>query len=92
MRDLTFYLVNTLPLLEPHLAVCLHFSHPLESQIPFGQDRLTEIANSTDSGVFQALRRFVLPMCCSIDTTHEHACDWQLFCGHWTTETLKLTV
>jgi len=29
-----------------------------------GQDRLTEVGHSVDSGVFQAFRRFVLSMCC----------------------------
>ena len=92
MWDLTIYLVNTPSLLESHTAVCLHFSRPLETQIPFGQDQLTEVANSVDGSIFQALRGIVLSMCCSIDTTHKHTCDRQLLCGHCTTETLKLTV
>ena len=29
-----------------------------------GQDRLTEVGHSVDSGVFQAFRGFVLSMCC----------------------------
>ena len=50
--------------------ICLRFSHSLETRIPFGQDWLTKVDHSVDSGIFQALRRFVLSMCCSIDTIH----------------------
>ena len=64
MRDLTFYLVKMPPLPVPRLdvdigrllqtdrnsstPVCLHFSRPPETQIPFGQDRLTEVGHSVD--------------------------------------------
>jgi len=40
-----------------------------------GQDRPTEVGHSVDGGVFQALRGFVLSVCCGIDTTCEHTCD-----------------
>ena len=67
--------------------VCLRFSHPPETRIPCGQDQLTEVGHSVDGSVFQALHRFVLSMCYSIDTTREHAYDrWRilkLFCGSW---------
>ena len=81
--------------------VCFCFSCPPETQIPFGQDRLTEVGHSVDSSIFQSLRGFVLSMCCSIDTIHEHACDsrwvvlWTLasfWHSHSITETLNLTV
>jgi len=55
--------------------VCLCFSCPPETQIPFGQDQLIEVGHSIDGSIFQALRGFVLSMCCSIDTIHKHACD-----------------
>ena len=88
MRDLTFNLANTPPLPGPCLNVdtelvqhrsastpiCLRFS-PLVLQKLDGQDRLTEIGHSVDGGVSQALCGFVLSMCYSIDSSHEHACD-----------------
>ena len=46
--------------------VCLRFSHPSETRIPCGQDRLTEVGHTIDSGIFQALSGFVLSMCRSI--------------------------
>ena len=70
MRNLTFYLVNTPPLLVPRLdvdigtlyyykpieagsaPVCLCFSHPPETRIPIGQDRLTEVGHSIDGRHF----------------------------------------
>ena len=88
MRDPTFYLAKMLPLPLPRLdvdigrllqtdrnwstLVCLRFSHPPETQIAFGQDRLTEVGYGIDSDVFQALLGFVLSMCYSI---LERNCD-----------------
>ena len=74
MRDLTFYLANTLPLLVPCLDVdigTLYYRPIKAADLPSllvqkldGQDRLTEVGHSVDSGVFQAFRGFVLSMCC----------------------------
>ena len=74
MRDLTFYLVNTSPLPVPRLDVNIGtlYYRPIEAaDLPSlliqkldGQDRLTEIGHSVDTGVFQAFRGFVLSMCC----------------------------
>ena len=83
MRDLTFYLTNTPPLPGPRLDVyrplqklALHRSAfaSLVLQKPNGQDRLTEVGHSIDSGVLQALCGFVLSTCYSTDTTRGHAC------------------
>ena len=78
--------------------VCLCFSRPPETQ-------LAEVGHSIDCGIFQALRRFVLSMCRSIDTTCEHTYNWRripliavlwtlasFLHRHSTTETLNLTV
>jgi len=78
MRGLTFYLANTPPLPVPRLdddigtlyrpieaadlPLLLILSSP-EPQKLDGQDRLTEVGHSVDSGVFQAFRGFVLSMC-----------------------------
>ena len=65
MRDLTFYLANTPPLPFPRLDVDIlqtdteagstrsytGLSHPPETQIPFGQDRLRVIGHRVDGGV-----------------------------------------
>jgi len=80
MRDLTFYLANTPPLLVPRLDVDIGklYYRPIEAaDLPSllilsspelqkldGQDRLTEVGHSVDSGIFQAFRGFVLSMCC----------------------------
>ena len=79
MRDLTFYLANTPPLPVPCLDVDITlYYRPIEAadlpsllilsspepQTLDGQDRLTEVCHSIDSGVFQAFRGFVLSMCC----------------------------
>ena len=73
MRDLTFYLANTPPLPMPRLDVDITlYYRPIEAaDLPSllvqkldGQDRLTEVGHSVNSGVFQAFRRFVLSMCC----------------------------
>ena len=85
MRDLTFYLMKMPPLPVPRLdvdigrllqtdrnsstPVCLHFSRPPETQIPFGQDRLTEVGHSVDGSIFQSLRRLVLSMWCKLVNT-----------------------
>jgi len=79
MRDLTFYLANTPPLLVPcldadigtyyrrieaaDLPSLLILSSP-EPQKLDGQDQLTKVGYSVDNGVFQAFRRFVFSMCC----------------------------
>jgi len=76
MRDLTFYLANTPPVTVPCrdediprpieaavLLSLLMLSYP-EPQKLDGQDRLTEVGHSVDSGVFQAFHGFVLSMCC----------------------------
>jgi len=66
MRDLTFYLANTPPLPVPRLDVDITlYYRPIEAaDLPSllvqkldGQDRLTEVGHSVDSG-------FVLSMCC----------------------------
>ena len=73
MRDPTFYLANTPPLLVPRLDIDIGtlYYRPIEAaNLPSllilpspkpqkldGQDRLTEIGHSVDSG-------FVLSMCC----------------------------
>ena len=90
MRHLTFYLANTPPLLGPRLDVDIGtlYYRPLQKLVQHrsvfaslvlqkldGQDRLTEVDHSVDSGVFQALCGFVLSMCYSIHTTCGHACD-----------------
>ena len=93
MQDLTFYLANTPPLPVPRLDVDIGtlYYRPIEADdLPSllilsspkpqkldGQDQLTEVGHSVDSGVFQAFRRFVLSMCCCTDTTRKHACDRQ---------------
>ena len=72
MRDLTFYPANTPPLPLPRLDVDITYYRPIEAaDLPSllvqkldGQDRLTEVGHSVDSGVFQAFRGFVLSMCC----------------------------
>ena len=73
MRDLTFYLANTPPLPVPRLDVDVTlYYRPIEAaDLPSllvqkldGQDRLTEVGHSVDSGVFQVFRGFVLSMCC----------------------------
>jgi len=73
MRDLTFYLANTPPLPVPRLDVDITlYYRPIEAaDLPSllvqkldGQDRLTEVGHSVDSGVFQVFRGFVLSMCC----------------------------
>ena len=72
MRDLTFYPANTPPLPLPRLDVDIAYYRPIEAaDLPSllvqkldGQDRLTEVGHSVDSGVFQAFRGFVLSMCC----------------------------
>ena len=73
MRDLTFYLANTPPLLVPRLDVDITlYYRPIEAadllsllvQKLDGRDRLTEVGHSVDSGVFQAFCGFVLSMCC----------------------------
>ena len=75
MRDLTFYLANTPPLPVPRLDVDITLYYgPIEAaDLPSllvlvqkldGQDRLTEVGHSVDSGVFQVFRGFVLSMCC----------------------------
>jgi len=86
MQDLTFYLANTPPLPLPRLDVdigtlyyrrievadlpsLLILSSP-EPQKLDGQDRLTKVGYSVDSGVFQAFRRFVFSMCCCWLTLH----------------------
>jgi len=84
MRDLTFYLVNTPPLLGPCLDVDIGtlYYRPLQKLVRHrsafaslvlqkldGQNRLTEVGHSIESSVFQALHGFVLSMCYSIDTT-----------------------
>jgi len=120
MRDLTFYLANTPPLPGPRLDVDtgILYYRPLQKLVRHrsafaslvlvqkfdGQDRLTEVGHSVDSGVFQALRGFVPPMCYSIDTTRGHALRssvnsltglWTLapfWRCHSTTATLNLTV
>jgi len=43
----------------------LALPRPLETRIPFGQDRLREVDHSVDGGVFQALPGFFRSMCCS---------------------------
>ena len=48
--------------------ICLCFSGPPETQIPFGQVQLTKVGHSIDSGIFHA--PLGLSMCCSTDTTH----------------------
>ena len=93
MRDLTFYRKYA-PSSRPCL-LCWHktdrswFDTDLPSLLSSlqkldGQDRLTEVGHSIDGGVF---RGFVLSVCCSIDTTREHACNRRqipsLFCGCW---------
>jgi len=92
MQDLTFYLANTPPLPVPRLVVdigTLYYRQVEAADLPSlltllspelqklnGQDRLTEVGHSIDSGVFQAFRGFVLSnVLLLIDTTHEHACD-----------------
>ena len=70
MRDLTFYPANTPPLPLPRLDALYY--RPIEAaDLPSllvqkldGQDRLREVGHSVDSGVFQAVRRFVISMCC----------------------------
>jgi len=61
MRDLTFYPANTPPLSVPRLHVDLTlYYRPIEAaDLPSllvqkldGQDRLTEVGHSVDSGVF----------------------------------------
>ena len=80
MRDLTFYLANTPPLPVPRLDVDIGtlYCSPIEAaDLPSllillspepqkldGQDRLTEVGYSVDSGVFQAFCGFVLSMYC----------------------------
>ena len=64
MRDLTFYLANTPPLPVPRLDVDIGilYYRPIEAaNLPSlliqkldGQDQLTEVRHSVDSGVFQA--------------------------------------
>ena len=88
MQDLAFYLANASPLQVPRLDVDIEtlyyrlieaadlpslpiLSSP-EPQKLDGQDQLTEVGHSVDSGVFHG---FVLSMCCCIDTTRKHACD-----------------
>jgi len=105
MRDLTFYLANTPPLLVSRLDVHIlqtdteagstrsytSLSRPPETRIPFGQDQLREVGHSVDGGVFQALPGFVCSMCCS---THAKtlAIDGKflaVLCCHSTMETLQ---
>jgi len=71
MRDLTFYLANTppLPIEAADLPSLLILSSP-EPQKLDGQDRLTEVGYSVDSGVFQAVRRSVFSICCCSLTPH----------------------
>ena len=73
MQDLTFYPANTPPLPLPHVDVYITlYYRPIEAaDVPSllvqklnGQDRLSEVGHSVDSGVFQAFRGFVLLMCC----------------------------
>jgi len=73
MRDPTFYPANTPPLPLPRLDVdiILYYRQIGAADLPSlqvqkldGQDRLTEVGDSVDSGVFQAFRGFVLSMCC----------------------------
>ena len=75
MRDLTFYLANTPPLPVPRVRLDVDITlyyRPIEAaDLPSllvqkldGQDRLTEVGHSVDSGVFQVFRGFVLSMCC----------------------------
>ena len=71
MRDLTFYLANTPPLPVPRLDVNIAIGTLEAADLPSllvqkldGQDRLTEVGHSVDSGVFQAFRGFVLSQCC----------------------------
>jgi len=115
MRDLTFYLAKTppLPLLRLDVdigtllqtnrnwstLVRLRFSHPPETQIAFGQDRLTEVGYGIDGDVFQALLGFFLSMCYSIlehtSTTVKSLAVLRMLASclhcHSTTETLNLS-
>jgi len=81
MRDLTFNLANTPFLPGPCLNIDTELPRHRSSfaslvlQKLDGQDRLTEIGHSVDGGISQALRGFVLSMCYSIDSSHEHVCD-----------------
>ena len=66
MRDLTFYLANTPPLPVPRLDVNIAIGTLEAADLPSllvqkldGQDRLTEVGHSVDSGVFQAFRGLV---------------------------------
>ena len=79
MRDLTFHLANTPLLPVPRLdadigtlqtdrscqsaLTILILSFPKPQKLD-GQDQLTEVGHSVDSGVFQVFRGFVLSMCC----------------------------
>ena len=77
MRDLTFCLANTpvpyldvdigtlyyRPIEPTNLPSLLILSSPKPQKLD-GQDRLTEVGHSVDSGVFQAFHGFVLSMCC----------------------------
>ena len=69
MRDLTFYPANTPPLPLPCLDVDITLYYRLieAADLPSllvqkldGQDRLTEVGHSVDSGVFRVFRGFVL--------------------------------
>jgi len=97
-RNLTFYLANPLPgpcldvdigtlqtVTEAGLTpICLCFSCP-----PYGQDRLTEVGHSVDSGIFQALRGQLRnsPMIASVSASGVKLCygtlKGQMVCGCW---------
>ena len=59
----TLYYYNYRRIEAADLPSLLILSSP-EPQKLDGQDRLTKVGYSVDSGVFQAFRRFVFSMCC----------------------------